>query len=99
MRRANVLTMAGHHDRALVDLQDAVRGFRRSGDQLWEARALNLRAFVKILRADFADATRDLRDAEALFLPGDQQFEVLDVRHNLALIRFFRGDSRRRWPP
>lgn len=92
MRRANVLTMAGHLDRALADLQDAVRGFRRSGDQLWEARALNLRAFVRILRGEFADATRDLRAAEALFLPGDQAFEVLDVRHNLALIRFFRGD-------
>jgi tetratricopeptide (TPR) repeat protein len=92
MRRANVLTMAGHHDRALADLQDAVRGFRRSGDRLWEARALNLRAFAKILRGEFADATRDLREAESLFLPGDQQFEVLDVRHNLALIRFFEGD-------
>lgn len=92
MRRANVLTMAGHHDRALADLQDAVRGFRRSGDRLWEARALNLRAFAKILRGEFADATRDLREAESLFLPGDQPFEVLDIRHNLALIRFFQGD-------
>ncbi len=25
-------------------------------------------------------------------MPGEQRFEVLDVRHNLALIRFFRGD-------
>ncbi|KRF34876.1 CHAT domain-containing protein [Nocardioides sp. Soil805] len=92
LRRANVLAMAGHHDRALTDLRDAVRGFRRSGDQLWEARALNLRAFVRILRGEFADATGDLHEAESLFRPGDQPFEVLDVRHNLALISFFEGD-------
>ena len=92
MRRANVLAYAGHHDAAISDLQEAVPGFRRSGDEVWEARALNLRAYVRILRGEFAEAERDLVAAEALFSPGEQRFEVLDVRHNLALIRFFRGD-------
>ena len=92
MRRANVLAYAGHHDAAISDLQGAFRGFRRSGDEVWVARALNLRGWIRILRGEFAEAERDLVAAEALFSPGEQRFEVLDVRHNLALITFFRGD-------
>ena len=92
MRRANVLAYAGRRDAAVADLHEALRGFRRSRDEVWEARALNLRAFVRIARAEFAEAERDLHGAEALFTRREQRLEVLHVRHNLATIRFFRGD-------
>jgi tetratricopeptide (TPR) repeat protein len=92
MRRANVLAYAGHHDAAVADLNEALPGFRGSGDEVWEARALNLRAFVRIGRAEFAEAERDLHGAAALFTRREAHLEVLAVRHNLATIRFFRGD-------
>lgn len=92
MRRANVLAYAGHHVAAIADLKDAVRGFRRAGDGVWEARALNLRAWIRIQRGEFTGAERDLHEAETIFAPDEVTFELLDVRHNLALLRFFRGD-------
>lgn len=92
MRRAHVLTYAGHHGAAVRDLDEAVRGFRRAGEEVWEARALNLRAFVRILRAEFGEAEPDLRAAETLFTRREQRLEGLYVRHNLAWLRFFRGD-------
>lgn len=92
MRRAHVLAYLGRHPAAIADLQEAVTGFRRSGDEVWEARALNLRAFVEILRGELREAERDLRDADTLFTRLEQQLEQLHVRHNLALIQFFRGD-------
>ncbi len=92
MRRAHVLATLGRHADAIADLQVAVPEFRRAGDEVWQARALNLRAHVEILRADFAVAERDLVDADALFTRHDQHLEMLHVRNNLALIRFFKGD-------
>ncbi len=92
MRRAHVLGYAGHHDAALDDLLEAVRGFRRTGEEVWEARALNLRAFVRTQRGDLTGAERDLHEADTIFTRREQHVEVLVVRHNLALMRFFRGD-------
>ena len=92
MRRAYVLATLGRHADAIADLRVAVPDFRRSGDEVWEARALNLRAHVEILQADFAGAERDLHDADTLFTRREQHLEVLYVRHNLALVRFFQGD-------
>ena len=91
MRRANVLAYAGHHDAAIDDLHEAVRGFRRWGEEVWEARALNLRAYVRISRAQFAEAERDLHEADALFVRREQHLEVRVVRHNLALIPGYLG--------
>lgn len=92
MRRAHVLANLGRYADSLADLQAAVPGFRRSGDEVWEARALNLRAQVNIRRAAFKDAELDLRDADTLFTRLEQHLEVLHVRHGFALVRFFSGD-------
>lgn len=92
MRRANVLAYLGRQDEALADLDRAVPDFRRSGDEIWEARALGLRAFIETLRADFVTAERDLRTADALFTRRGQDLEVLYVRHGLALLEYFQGD-------
>ncbi len=91
LRRAHVFSTLGRHPEAIADLHLAVPAFRRSGDEVWEARALNVRAHVEILRAEFADAERDLHEADLLFTR-QGHVELLYVRHNLALIRFFRGD-------
>ncbi|PUA79824.1 CHAT domain-containing protein [Nocardioides currus] len=92
MRRAHVLAYLGRHADAVADLQEAVPSFHRAGDEVWEARALNLRAFVELLRGGFSRAERDLRAADELFTRQGQRLERHHVRHNLALIRFFRGD-------
>ncbi|UUZ61406.1 hypothetical protein [Nocardioides sp. B-3] len=57
-----------------------------------EARALNLRAYLAMMQGDFAEAERDLREAETVFVRLKQPFGELVVLHNLALIRFFRGE-------
>ena len=92
LRRAHVLAYLGRHLDAIDDLREAVPSFRRSGDEIWEARALNLRAYARMQRGEFTEAERDLRGAEALFTRHAQRLEVLHTRHNLAHIRFFRGD-------
>ena len=100
MRRANVLAYAGRHDAALDDLARAVRDFRRTGDDVWEARALNLRAFVRIARAQFSEAEPDL----------DRALELLSRRGAAASRCWSSGTtwrscgtsaatSRARWPP
>ncbi|WP_107773759.1 CHAT domain-containing protein [Nocardioides sediminis] len=92
LRRAHVLAYLGRHLDAVADLQEAVPAFRRAGDEIWEARALNLRAYALMQRGDFTEAEQDLHGAEALFAHHEQRLEVLHTRHNLAHVRFFRGD-------
>lgn len=92
MRRAYVLALLGQHSAAIADLQEAVPRFRRAGDAIWEARSLNLRAYSKMPRGDLSGAEDDLRDADILLTRHEAHLEALVVRHNLALIQFFRGD-------
>ncbi|EON22648.1 TPR repeat-containing protein [Nocardioides sp. CF8] len=92
MRRAYVLARLGQHSAAIADLQQAIPKFRRAGDVVWEARALNLRAYARLPRGDLVGAEDDLRQAEALFTRHEAHLEALAVVHNLALIQFFRGD-------
>ena len=91
-RRASVLFSLGRHAESDADLVEAVVGFRASGDGVWEARALNLRAYTEIVRGQFTEAERDLQAADALFARLEQHVEGLVVQHNLALLQFFRGD-------
>ena len=92
MRRAHVLAYLGRHSSALDDLQAAVTAFRRSGDELWEARTLNLRAYVELNRGELDKSEQDLELADALFTRQEQHLEQFIVRHNLALMKYFRGD-------
>lgn len=92
LRRAHVHFHSGNYADALGDLKEAVPGFRQSGDAVWEARGLNLRGVLEMLRGDLAAAERDLIDADTLFTQLAQHLEGLHTRHNLALIQFFRGE-------
>lgn len=92
LRRANILNALGRHAEAIADLQEVVPGFRRSGDRLWEARALNLRAIIELRRGGLNKAEEDLAAAHGLLTQLDQKLEALYARHNLALVAYFRGD-------
>ena len=61
MRRAHVLSLIGDHPAALDDLRLAIRGLRRAGDTVWEARALNNRCLIHIAIGALWRAERDAR--------------------------------------
>ena len=92
MRRANVLAYAGRHDAALDDLARAVTDFRRTGDDVWEARALNLRAFVRIARAQFSEAEPDLDRALELHPRGGSTTRCWSCGTTWRSCAYFRGD-------
>jgi CHAT domain-containing protein len=92
MRRADALNVLGRHREALDDLRAAVTVLRRSGDTIWEARALTIRALCHIALGSIWRADLDVRRAEQLFAAAGQEFESAIARHNRALIAFRSGD-------
>jgi CHAT domain-containing protein/tetratricopeptide (TPR) repeat protein len=92
MRRAAVLQRLGRFDEALDGYRQALTAFRRSGDQLWEARLLCNRGVVHAYRGGFRAAERDLRRSEQLYLSLGQSLAAAEVRHNLGFVAARRGD-------
>jgi tetratricopeptide (TPR) repeat protein len=92
MRRAAVLQRLGRFDEALEGYRQALAAFRRSGDQLWEARLLCNRGVVHAYRGGFGAAERDLRRAEQLYRALGQSLAAAEVRHNLGFVAARRGD-------
>lgn len=92
MRRAHVLAFMGRHEAALADLRRAVPGIRRSGDRVWEARALNNRGSLLITMGEVARAERDIRRAEELFAEAGQLVEAVHALHNRGVLAFLHGD-------
>lgn len=68
--RALILRELGRFDAALADLDRAVTGLRRLGDEMGLQRALLNRALVKIDVFALASAVDDLREAEVLAING-----------------------------
>ncbi len=92
MRRAFVLSFLGRHEEALEDLRRALRGIRRSGDVVWEARTLNNRASVEMALGAVARAEGDVERAEELFLAAGQDLEAVHALHNRGVLAYLRGD-------
>ena len=92
MRRAHVLSLIGDHPAALDDLRLAIRGLRRAGDTVWEARALNNRCLIHIAIGALGRAERDARRAENLFLAAGQDLEAVHATHNRGVIACRKGD-------
>lgn len=92
LRRAHALCAAGRYDEALVDLDRALPGHRRLGDELWEARTLNNRCVVRLALGDVRRAGDDARAAESLYRRGGHDLEATQARHNQAVVALLGGD-------
>jgi len=70
----------------------ALRSFRRHGDILWQAKALNNRAVMFAELGRVASGRRDLETAESLYRQLGMTLGTLKVRNNLAWLASLRGD-------
>ena len=92
MRRAYILSQLGRHPEALHDMRGALRGIRRAGDSVWEARALTNRGLIHLARGALGRAERDILRAEEMFQAAGQELEAVDALENRGQIAFWRGD-------
>jgi tetratricopeptide (TPR) repeat protein len=92
MRRGATLRVLGWHREALSDLRRAVSAFRRSGDTIWEARALSHLALTHLALGSTERADRDFGNAERLFAATSQDLESAFATHNRGLAAFRSGD-------
>ncbi|HZD38375.1 MAG TPA: tetratricopeptide repeat protein, partial [Actinomycetes bacterium] len=92
MRLAVAQWTLGRHQDALEALRPAVTILRRADDTIWEARALNARAFVHLALGSVERATVDIARAERLFAAAGQEYESAVARHNRGVIAFRSGD-------
>ena len=84
-----------HHyrlDEALVGYRASLTVFRRAGDRLWEARALNNRGLVYGYRGALGAAERDLLAAARLYSELSLDLALAEVEHNLGWVAGRRGD-------
>ena len=73
-------------------MRRALRGIRRAGDSVWEARALASRGVIHLARGALANAENDIARAEELFQAAGQELEAVDSLRHRGLIAFCRGD-------
>jgi hypothetical protein len=83
-----------HHrlDEALAGYRSSLVAFRRAGDRLWEARALNNRGLIHGSRGSLPAAEADLRAAAQLYSTLALDLALADVEHNLGWVAARRGD-------
>jgi len=83
-----------HHrlDEALDGYRTALGVFRRHGDRLWEARALNNRGLVHAYRGSLAAAGDDLGAAARLYSELELDLALAEVEHNIGWVAARRGD-------
>lgn len=92
-QRALILQRAGRLDEALSAFGVAIRVLRRSGDALWEARALNNRGLLHAYRGSLTSASADLERARSLHLGLGYGKFAADVSWNLGFVAARRGDA------
>ncbi len=91
-RRGIVFYTLGRFQAALEDAQHAVVVLRRAGDQLWTARALNLRASAYLRLGSTSRADADYLSAIRLYSTIGQELEALAPMLNRALTAYASGD-------
>jgi len=91
-RRAIVLHALGRFPAALEDARHAVAVLRPSGDTLWTARALNVRASIYLRLGSTSRADADYVSAARLYSTIGQELEALAPVLNRALTAFVSGD-------
>lgn len=92
MQRAIILDRLGRSAEALDGYSSSLAVFRRSGDRLWQARALTNRGIFHAYRGAVRQAYADLRAAEDLHTALGQPHAVAQVRHNIGFAAARAGD-------
>jgi len=92
-RRGYVLSVIlGRHREALVDLRGALRGARRLGDRVWEARTLEILSVLYLETGNVDEAERALTEARRIFEAEGQALEAVQAVHDQGYVAFCRGD-------
>ena len=92
MRRATVLSWLGRQHEALRDMSQALAGFRRANDRVWEASTLHNLGWVELSLGRLDEAERDTAAAREIFTAEDLRLDALWAEQNLGEIAFCRGD-------
>jgi tetratricopeptide (TPR) repeat protein len=92
MQRALILRRLGHDDEAMAGYRAALRVFRREGDRLWQARALNNRGILHSYHGSHRLAAADLAAAAAIYADLDLPAAAAQVQHNLGFVAAQAGD-------
>jgi len=92
-RRGYVLSIIlGRHHEALADLRGALRGARKLGDRIWEARTLEILSLLHLDIGDVVAAERALVQARRIFEAEHQDLEAVQAVHDQGYLAFCRGD-------
>ncbi|MFF9087691.1 CHAT domain-containing protein [Streptomyces sp. NPDC014991] len=91
-RRAYVWWVLGRHREALEDVRRALPVLRQTGDDIWTARALTLRATVHLALGTVDRAVADFTAAERLWDTTGQEHDKADAVESRGLAAFRSGD-------
>ena len=91
VRRGLLLQILGHTTGAVQDLRKAAQVLRRSGDAVWEVRAVVNLAQALVDLGDAARADVALSRAETLLTAADRTFEAATTRHTRGLAASMAG--------
>ncbi|MER7276123.1 CHAT domain-containing protein [Dactylosporangium sp. NPDC000244] len=92
MQRALILRRLGFDHQAMELYRGALRAFRTTGDQVWEARTLTNRGVLHGFRGNLKQAEVDLRAAQALYNRLGMATAAAQVEHNLGFVAAQAGD-------
>ena len=92
VQRALILQHQDRAEEALTDYRKALPVLRRTGDQLWETRALLNRGVLRTNRGEFGAAEKDLLAALDLCRQMDFDFGAGLVQHGLGYLFARKGD-------
>jgi tetratricopeptide (TPR) repeat protein len=92
MQRALILRRLGFDRQAMELYRGALRAFRSSGDEVWEARTLTNRGVLHGYRGNLRQAEADLRAAQALYNRLGMATAAAQVEHNLGFVAAQAGD-------
>ncbi|GGM62967.1 CHAT domain-containing protein [Dactylosporangium sucinum] len=92
MQRALILDRLGYDRQAMGLYRSALRAFRTSGDEVWEARTLTNRGVLHGYRGNLKQAETDLRAAQTLYNRLGMATAAAQVEHNLGFVAAQAGD-------
>ena len=91
-QRAGILQQQSSFEEAIAGYGLVLPELRRAGDKRWVWRVLSNRGVALTRRYEFADAERDLREAEQLSRELGLQLALAATHANLGFVNAIRGD-------